>query len=448
MIPSASDQVCSEIMYCCDCSSLYVLILGIPMGQVMWEVFMRREAWHWLSKDAKQYAIMDRVCFGGKRPKIPRSLDSRGFTADGQNHESISEMIRKCLHHDPSYRPSAKRLKDWLGKCRARLQWSIDYRKRMQETERSQLRRETRSSSTATSVSGQEEWSVVDSTCSENWNHGRYSVDAFNAFPDDAKFTLTIHNHTRDDWEENALVGDQKEPVPSEPNLQRVPTEPLGIIFDEWPTVSRTVKKDKHKVNTLASNFPELTSGCTLKQINGEDAPASLEISAVFQTEGDLGVVFGVWPTVKKIRPDTMASHIPGLHVGCTLLSIDSVPAGNMTFEEAKVLTKKRPCAMRFSPKDPMQAIPQLFPQLFSRPLTLTFSSKPTAATMDVLAPWHVVGMRCVGEVRAHEARRGMSTELAAANAEIAELKKQLARIELVSEGKPLPDAAMGVGND
>ena len=420
------------------------------MVQVMWEVFTRREAWHWLPNTvafAKQYAIADRVCFGGKRPKIPRSLDNRGFTADGKNYESISEMVRKCLHHDPSYRPSAKRLKDWLGKCRARLQWSIDYRKRMLETERSQLRRESRSSSTATT--GQEEWSVVDSTHSENWNHGRYSADAFNAYPDDAEFTLTINKHTRDDWEENALVRDQKEPVASEPNLQEVPMEPLGIIFDEWPTVSRTEKKDKHKVNTLASNFPELTSGCTLKKINGKDVPHSLEISAVFQTEGDLGVVFGVWPTVTKIKPDTMASHIPGLHVGCTLLSIDSVPIGDMTKEAARAITKKRPCVLRFSPKDPMKAIPQLFPQLFSRPLTLTFSSRPTAATMDVLAPWHVVGMRCVGEVRAHEARRSsMSTELAVANAKIAELKEQLARMELVRVGMPPRDTPMGVGTD
>ena len=41
-----------------------------------------------------------------------------------------------------------------------------------------------------------------------------------------------------------------------------------------------------------------------------------------------------------------------------------------------------------------------------------------------------------------------MQYQQQAEQAEIAELKKQLARIELVSEGKPPPDAAMGVGND
>ena len=248
----------------------------------MWEVFTRREAWHWLPRTTfKPFVIQDRVA-GGKRPKVPQGLDSRGFS----QVESISEMVRKCLHHDPSYRPSAKRLKDWLGKCRAQLQRSINYRKRMQESERNQLRR-----TPSSDRKREAEWSVVDNTHPENWSHGRYSADAFYTHLDDAKFSLAITNHTRDEWEENALVGDQKAPAPSEPSLEQVPGEPLGIIFDKWPIVSHTVRKEQ-KVRTLASRYPELTPGCILKQINGEDVPESLEIVAVFPTDGDLGVVF------------------------------------------------------------------------------------------------------------------------------------------------------------
>ncbi len=421
----------------------------------MWEVFTRREAWHWLPRTTlKPFVIQDRVA-GGKRPKVPQGLDSRGFS----QVESISEMVRKCLHHDPSYRPSAKRLKDWLGKCRAQLQRSINYRKRMQESERNQLRR-----TPSSDRKREAEWSVVDNTHPENWSHGRYSADAFYTHLDDAKFSLAITNHTRDEWEENALVGDQKAPAPSEPSLEQVPGEPLGIIFDKWPIVSHTVRKEQ-KVRTLASRYPELTPGCILKQINGEDVPESLEIVAVFPTDGDLGVVFddhwrhdtlhGTLPRLKRIKEETMASQIPGLHVGCTLLSINSVPSENMTFNEAKVHIKTRPCTMIFSPEDPMKAIEVCVPQLSSRPLTLVFSSKPTAATMDVLAPWHVAGMQCVGEVRAHEERRSalwrfgqaasLSSQLAAANAEIAELQKKLARQELVHEADPPRSAAAGV---
>ena len=412
----------------------------------MWEVLTRRQAWHWLPRTpVKQFVIQDRVTVGGKRPKIPRGLDTRGFSIGDTTVESVSEMVRKCLHHDPSYRPSVKRLKDWLSKCRARLQQSIDFRKRMQESERNQLRR-----TPSSDKSQQGEWSVVDRTHPENWNHGRYSEDKFTENPDDATFSLEISNHTRDDWEENALVWDQKDPVPSEPNLEKVPAEPLGIIFDTRLNVSHIVDKEQN-IRTLASRYPELTPGCVLKQINGEDVLewASWKIVAVFPTDGDLGVVFGNdWPIVKHIKRDTMASQIRGLHEGCRLLSINSVSIEDMAFNEAKLLTRTRPCTMVFSPQDPMRAIEVCVPQLFLRPVMLTFSSKPTDATMDVLAPWHVKGMECVGEVAAHEKRRiaewkftdaSLASQLAAANAEIAELKKQLARRKLVREAEPPP---------
>jgi hypothetical protein len=69
-------------------------------------VFTRREAWEWLTGPQKQMMIMMRVCHEEhpKRPRVPDGLSSQ-----------CASMLRRCLHHEPSRRPSAKQLTQWLG---------------------------------------------------------------------------------------------------------------------------------------------------------------------------------------------------------------------------------------------------------------------------------------------------------------------------------------------
>ena len=55
-------------------------------GIVMWEVFCRREAWHWRPKDD----IIHSVGNEHLRPKIPPGLD-----------ETCAHWVRRCLHADP-----------------------------------------------------------------------------------------------------------------------------------------------------------------------------------------------------------------------------------------------------------------------------------------------------------------------------------------------------------
>ena len=78
-------------------------------GIVMWEVFTRREAWHWIKGcgPLKDQAIITQVGVYGRRPKMPGSLSP-----------DCAKYVRKCLHTDPGRRPNAKELSRWINDCR------------------------------------------------------------------------------------------------------------------------------------------------------------------------------------------------------------------------------------------------------------------------------------------------------------------------------------------
>jgi serine/threonine protein kinase len=80
------------------------------LGMVMWEVFTRRKAWHWIqSGPFKDLAIVAQVT-QGRRPKMPESLS-----------RDCARHIRRCLHQDPAQRPTAKAITQWINTCRSEL---------------------------------------------------------------------------------------------------------------------------------------------------------------------------------------------------------------------------------------------------------------------------------------------------------------------------------------
>lgn len=70
-------------------------------GIVMWEVWTRCFAWHWMGANA-QFQICNRVGVLKQRPRTPPFI--------GTQSSKIAAMIRKCLHHEPAKRPTAAQL--------------------------------------------------------------------------------------------------------------------------------------------------------------------------------------------------------------------------------------------------------------------------------------------------------------------------------------------------
>lgn len=68
-------------------------------GILMWEVWTRCFAWHWLSE---QHQICYRVGILKQRPRMPPFV--------GTHQSRVATMIRACLHHDPTKRPTAAQL--------------------------------------------------------------------------------------------------------------------------------------------------------------------------------------------------------------------------------------------------------------------------------------------------------------------------------------------------
>ena len=101
------------------------------LGVVMWEVFTRREAWHWLEdRPGKAQAIMSKVLTKNLRPKNPPGLS-----------EECAIMVRQCLQMDPSKRPSCKEVCVWIEGQRKGLQTEIAKHRREKATEREERRR-------------------------------------------------------------------------------------------------------------------------------------------------------------------------------------------------------------------------------------------------------------------------------------------------------------------
>lgn len=70
-------------------------------GIVMWEVWTRCAAWHWMGANA-EFQICNRVGILKQRPRMPPFV--------GTHQARIATMIRKCLHDNPAKRPTAAQL--------------------------------------------------------------------------------------------------------------------------------------------------------------------------------------------------------------------------------------------------------------------------------------------------------------------------------------------------
>jgi serine/threonine protein kinase len=96
------------------------------LGIVMWEVFTRREAWHWLKNlDRAQHKIAFQAAVNGMRPKCPSGLS-----------DHCALMVRRLLHADLSKRPSAKDVTRWLQQHIHALQKYTEDERAFQASER------------------------------------------------------------------------------------------------------------------------------------------------------------------------------------------------------------------------------------------------------------------------------------------------------------------------
>ena len=80
--------------------------IGLPtdiyaFGIVMWEVWTRCFAWHWMGANA-EFQICNRVGIQKQRPRMPPFV--------GTHRAKLATMIRSCLHDNPAQRPTAAML--------------------------------------------------------------------------------------------------------------------------------------------------------------------------------------------------------------------------------------------------------------------------------------------------------------------------------------------------
>ena len=105
---------------------------------------------------------------------------------------------------------------------------------------------------------------------------------------------------TLDDWMENALteplskLHSKPEPLSK---LPRITASRFGVLFSKddgfgnkvntWPVVAAIEQGD-----TIAAEFPSIRTGCILKKINGDDAPATWEAAKLMLKARPLSLEF------------------------------------------------------------------------------------------------------------------------------------------------------------
>ena len=285
-------------------------------GVVMWEVFTRQEAWHWISKN-KNLAIMTHVLLNGHRPKAPQGLSAR-----------CALMLRQCLHQDPNKRPTMREVTLWLDMCRRKLMDAMEYsqNEKLKEcdfhpTGRRNVKKADKYNIT---IRGSNEW-VIDSAF---WSDGgRFSLNRCKANRSTLPrgFRLEIVECTQDQWMENALKKDEKEPVPftkTLPKIFEIHLQNIGLVFkredgkggkeDLWQDgnvrvaqVNQTYVDKVNKVPrpTVASEYPEICPGSVLTRINGQAPPATIKEAMPMFRKRPLTLEFNgtVTQTVKGI---------------------------------------------------------------------------------------------------------------------------------------------------
>eukprot|EP01048_Picozoa_sp_COSAG05_P011726 COSAG05_NODE_1124_length_5792_cov_13.204286_2_plen_1379_part_00 len=475
-------------------------------GIVAWEVFTRLHAWHWVPDTSTKKFVMQSRVEAYKRPKAPAGL-----------HPDCAYLLRWCLHHDPSGRPDAKNLIKYISKGSTRLpslieklRASILYYKDMSVTERS-MRRNVSAQSPRT-PRAQVEWAVVmpmrdaHAAC---WKHGRYSLDRFQYLVSDSHqplpgnpFVVEITPQHEGLWEENALVGDEKQPLPpAEESTAPVAVAPLGIQFDitdEGLRVKRIVKRMRLgglglKLRTLAPRFCDIQPGCVLTRINdrglkswgfdltfkedGSIVQDGAELESEPQPEQACDQVPGLplggkfktpeqgntWPYLGAISPDSAMATVQELKVGCRLLQVNGESVDGKTFQNVLPELKVRPLTLRFLNAE-TSALCKGDLRLFELPLKLEFRPRkegpvrpawPTAKWAGEMCSdvpsWIQAGLAEIDKVKKYEdaTRTSMRAELEAAQDQIARLKKQLRLVEqreqsqVLAEGVPVADLVL-----
>jgi hypothetical protein len=409
-------------------------------GVVAWEVFTRREAWHWLSGKHKRFTIQDRVTQRHKRPRCPDGL-----------HRDCAELVRRCLHQDPSGRPDARDLSKRIGELLTKLRKSMADKEKTKVTERSMSRSDSKSNPTAcrarSSTQDPVQWSIVEELTNACWRRGRYSHHRFVADEKTSKlFSLEINAEHQGQWEENALVGDEPayEPRVDEAGADEnpVPVQRLGLTFKNkdginmWPRVTQISKKIS-KRRTIASDYrgtQELQQGCQLKSINGvpvESCTDVLRVTAEFafyQTE-TVGGIFknkdgNTWPCLKAIKPGTLLDKVERLTVGSKLVKVnaDVVQIGQ-TLEDYKPALQARPLSLEFEvpiavalQNGDLTGCPLPLKLEFTLPNdTLLVRPWPTSKWAGVtssskLPKWVRAGLEGIRMVRKHEAQSERAT--------------------------------------
>lgn len=236
------------------------------LGIVMWEVFTRRKAWHWLKVGPEtDNAIIAQVALG-RRPKMPKSLS-----------KDCAGRIRQCLHEDPAQRPSATKIASWVNTCRSDLAEAMKGKRKEvvrgrdmdKDGGKSLVKRSTR---------------AIHDRLDEHWSlRGRYSLYPSSLQTGSAGFTLTVVDCTLDEWMENALTGSDSKPAKLD-KLSKMKASKFGLKFEKddghgkkaktWPKVAAIEQGD-----TIAAEFPSIKTGCVLKKINNEDAPSTFKLA-------------------------------------------------------------------------------------------------------------------------------------------------------------------------
>jgi hypothetical protein len=361
-----------RLLHCTQCCALCDQWRHKPGVICRWEVFTRRDVWHWMSGTVKQ-AIGQKVGNERLRPKVPA-----GVTPE------CAKMVRRCLHADPARRPDAKEITTWLRLRKDGMRKRRALQAEAKQSESAEYRRLSGGSGCSPSRS----WSIVDSGDDEVlkcWNHGQFSLHYMEqpaslthmsstqrerALEHTSSFTLTLNATYQSDWEESALQGELA-PInrPSPDSLLK--QQGFGVVFKlgQWSSWPKIAKIDD-LAEGVAVMFPEVKVGCQLTKINGEPAPA--------------------------------------------------------TFNEAKPLLGQRPLQLEF------KTVAESRGQLIQPWPTLAWSS---AIDMHKMPKWIKEGLAAVSEVRKHEEQQQKLKKLAAAHAQeqlaraharIAELERQL----------------------
>jgi serine/threonine protein kinase len=346
--------------------------IGLPtdmfgFGVLMWEVFTRQEAWHWVTGKDKINNITYQVLMKNSRPKIPHGLA-----------QSCAKQIRLCVAKEPQLRPTAKAMSEWLENCRRNKLMALKLGNNPVR-ERHMLQQ---SNEIGVSIVDVDSCAVCAKGVCQHWSKGgRYSIHptwlAKGCYPVDSgelvqqmAFNLKLVAESGgESWTEPDRTGSydssDEEDAEPEPESGPAPEPEDGTPFVEPEPAPAHVLQDAGK-------------------------PSPLGI--VFKGKNEDGKMEDQWPKVKRIRPDQVAAQFEDyIQAGCRLLAINDqiVDDKTMKFKDAVPLIQNRPLTLCFSSPDKWTDV----------------RTKGGGSQLSYVAAAAVqAGLACVGVIRQHEA--------------------------------------------